>query len=217
MNNSPVAVMGMGPAGLFLVRQLRYITENIYAIGRNDDVGMFSRYIKRGKRFYAQTEDAVLVALKNIHRQEKTKPIVYLCSDQYLTMLVNSSLDWMEACEFSGASLETMKLINNKVQINRYCVENGIRIPSTLDMVQFCTLKKKEFPIVVKWKEKELKDSGNPIGKIFFCKNESQFNQLLVDLDCSWVKRDMLLVQPLILGDNNNQYSKYDSSPYKQT
>lgn len=207
MNNNPVAIMGMGPAGLFLVRQLRHITENIYAIGRSDDVGMFSRYIKKGKRFYAQTEDAVFASLMEIQRQEKTKPIVYLCSDQYLTMFVNSSRDWTEACELSGASLETLRLINNKAKINQYCVESGIRIPSTLDMVSFCTLENKEFPIVVKWKEKELGRSGNPIGKIFFCKNESQFNQLLVELDDSCVTRDMLLIQPLIIGDNDYQYS----------
>ena len=52
MNNHCVVVLGLGPSGLFLVRQLSKITSNIYAVGRYDDVGMYSKYLKKNKGVY---------------------------------------------------------------------------------------------------------------------------------------------------------------------
>ena len=129
MKNNPVVVMGLGPSGLFIVRQLHYLNDNIYAIGRKDDVGMFSKYLKKEKRYYAQSEETVFAALEKIFEIEGIKPTIYLCSDQYLTMLINATHDWSKVCEFSGTSLETLRLINNKEIINQYCVDNGIQIP----------------------------------------------------------------------------------------
>lgn len=207
MNNNPTAVMGMGPSGLFLVRQLHYITSNIYGVGRNDDVGMFSRYIAKDKRYYAQSEETVYSALKEIMAREGTKPKVYLCSDQYLTMLVNAEHDWSEVCELSGTDLDTLKRINNKAQINQYCEENGIQIPKTVGMVSFCKQEEKQFPVIIKWEEKELEARPNPVGKVLVCRTEADFKKLLVDLEASWVKQEMLLVQSFIEGNNDFQYS----------
>lgn len=207
MNSSPVVVMGMGPSGLFLVRQLHNITNNIYAIGRSDDVGMFSKFIKKEKRYYAQTEDTVYTALKSIAEIEATKPAVYLCSDQYLTMLVNAVHDWSEVCDFPGTNLETLKQINNKAWINIFCEENGICIPETVDMASFCLQPDQHFPIIIKWKEKKLEAKSNPIGKVYVCKTKDQFESLLSELKTSWVSPEALLVQTFIEGNNNYQYS----------
>lgn len=207
MNSSPVVVMGMGPSGLFLVRQLHNITDNIYAVGREDDVGMFSRYIAKNKRYYAQSEETVYLALKDILKKENAKPRVYLCSDQYLTMLVNAKHDWSEVCVLAGTDLETLQQINNKKQINQYCDDNGIRIPETVSMVSFCSRDKKQFPVIIKWEEKELEASPNPVGKVLVCRTEADFTKLLIDLENSWVKPEMLLVQTFVEGNNDFQYS----------
>ncbi len=207
MKDRPAVVMGLGPSGLFLVRQLRRITENIYAVGRNDDVGMFSRYINRKKRYYAQTEDTVFAALENIRREEGARPLVYLCSDQYLTMLINAKRDPREVCELAGTDLDTLGKINDKAQINRYCAENGILIPETEEMAAFCAKEYKAFPVIVKWKEKDLEARSNPVGKTLVCRDEEQFARLLSELEASWVTPEMLLVQPFIPGDNGSQYS----------
>ena len=207
MNNNPVVVMGMGPSGLFLVRQLHRITDNIFAIGRDDDVGMFSRYIAKDKRYFAQSEDTVYSALKTISTREGKKATVYLCSDQYLTMLVNAQHDWSNVCTLAGTNLETLQRINNKAQINQYCDDNGILIPKTVSMVSFLGLDDKQFPVIIKWKEKELEAKANPIGKVLVCRSEEEFQKLLTDLDNSWVKPEMLLVQTFVEGNNNFQYS----------
>lgn len=205
--NKPFVVVGMGPSGLFLVRQLHNVTEKIYAIGRHDDVGMYSKYIKKDRRYYAQNEETVFNALKNISDIEPIKPVVYLCSDQYLTMFANSLHDWSKVCNFSGANITTLKLINNKEKINLFCSENKINIPETIDMDSFCSQNEKKFPVIIKWKEKRLESRSNPIGKFYMCATKEQFDKLLIKLNKSWVSLDMLLVQPFIEGNNNFQYS----------
>ena len=55
--NQPVVVLGLGAAGLFLVRQLQNITDNVYAIGRSDDIGMFSKYIRKDRRYYTENDN----------------------------------------------------------------------------------------------------------------------------------------------------------------
>lgn len=207
MNNNPVVVMGMGPSGLFLVRQLHFITSKIYAIGRDDDVGMFSRYIAKDKQYFAQSEESVYVALKSISERENKQPTVYLCSDQYLTMLVNAKSDWSKVCALAGTDLETLQRINNKAQINQYCDDNGILIPKTVGMVSFCSQEEKQFPVIIKWEVKELEAKANPIGKVLVCRTEEEFQKLLTDLDNSWVKPEMLLAQTFVEGNNDFQYS----------
>lgn len=207
MKSNPAVVMGMGPSGLFLVRQLHHITDNIFAVGRNDDVGIFSRHIAESKRFYAQSEETVYLALKDISESENAKPRVYLCSDQYLTMLVNAKRDWSEVCTLAGTDLETLKQINNKAQVNQYCEENGIRIPKTTGMVSFYKQDVKQFPVIIKWEEKELEAKANPVGKVLICRTEADFTKLVADLKGSWVKPEMLLVQTFIEGNNDFQYS----------
>ena len=207
MKDKPVVVMGLGPSGLFIVRQLHNITDNIYAIGRTDDVGMFSKYLRKEKRYYAQSEEAVFESLKKIYGIEGNKPTVFLCSDQYLTTLINSNHDWSLVCEIAGTNLETLRLINNKELITRYCGDIGIQIPQTIDMVSFNIQKEQKFPVIVKWKEKALEAKANPIGKVLVCKDEEEYNTMQKALEKSWVKQDMLLVQTFIEGNNDYQYS----------
>ena len=207
MNRTPIVVMGMGPSGLFLVRQLHHFYANIYAIGRKDDVGMYSKYILKAKRCYAISEEAVYATLKEIKEKESIKPRVYLCSDQYLTMLVNSVKDWESVCEIVGAGLEVLAEINNKEQINNYCLEKGILIPKTEGLISFRNSDNKIFPIIIKWKEKELEISANPIGKTFVCETEEMFESLMDELEKTSIKPETLLVQSYIRGNNNYQYS----------
>ena len=168
---------------------------------------MYSKFINKEKRYYAETEDTVYKSLLKIYEIENRKSVIYLCSDQYLTLLVNSSYDWSEVADFAGTDLSVLKIINNKEIINKYCAENNIRIPLTMDMNEFILQQEKEFPVIIKWKEKELEARKNPIGKVLVCQTKEQFSSLLNEIEKSWVTPEILLVQTFIPGNNDYQYS----------
>ena len=155
MKNKPIIVLGLGPAGLFLVRQLAYITDNIYAVGRHDDVGMYSKYVTKEKHFYATNEKELRDVFKIIKNTEIDKPTLYVCSDQYLSILLENSDQWSEYFILAGSGFDTLKLINDKNTINKFCKEHNLDIPVTLSLAEFRD--NRHFPAIIKWVENGLK------------------------------------------------------------
>ena len=205
MKNKPVIVLGLGPAGLFLTRQLSVLTKNIFLIGRTDDVGLFTRYCKRKNRFCAVTTDELEEVFRKILQRVTTKPILYICSDQYLSILLEHKERWNNYVELSDSDYETLSLINDKNTINEYCHEHNVRIPETYSYDSFC--KDKEFPKIIKWVEKRIETAVNPIGKVRICRNESELDTINKLLEKSGIQNDELFVQTFIEGKNDCQYS----------
>lgn len=205
MQSKAAIVMGLGPSGLFLVRQLHNRTNTIYAIGRDNDVGMYSRYIS--KKYIAENDDSVIAALEEISHLEKQKAELYICSDQYLTLMISSTTNWEKFVDIIGVNSEKIQMINDKPSVNQYCTNNGIQIPETLSMNEFIKLEKQFFPIIIKWNEKKLDNKPNPIGKVLVCPSEDDFKSLLKEIEVSSVSTDDLFVQNFISGNNNWQYS----------
>lgn len=207
VKDTPVIVLGLGPSGLFLTRQLGKITQNIYGIGRFDDVGLYSRYIEKKKRFYAQTETELLNTLQKIHSQEAVPPQLYICSDQYLTLLLTSDLPWEEYVTLAGSGFDTLQTLNDKKKVSTYCARNNIQIPHMESYESFAASTTKQYPIIVKWNEKKLNTYSNPIGKIRICSSEDEFNRLDVALESFDELKAELHIQTYIRGNNNWQYS----------
>lgn len=103
-----VIVLGLGPSGLFLVRQLHNITSKIYAVGRNADVGMYSKYIDPQRRYRAITKEEMVHALTDIRQKSNERPVLYISSDQYLTLLLESGIDWSEFVDIAGAGFDVL-------------------------------------------------------------------------------------------------------------
>lgn len=203
----PVIVLGLGPSGLFLVRCLKNITDNIYAVGRHDDIGMYSKYVKKNRRYIVEHEKELIAIFQKIQKQESVKPILYICSDQYLTMLLLLR-DTIESyvCIF-GSGFDVLEMINNKSLINSYCKKGGIKIPYSCSYSQFVDNNKKKYPIVIKWNKKQLNNRHNPIGKIKICNNQEEFNEVDSIVGKLGINRDELFIQTYIRGNNNRQYS----------
>lgn len=205
--NTPVVVLGLGPSGLFLTRQLSNVTDHIYAVGRLDDVGMYSKYIAKSNRFYADTAEGLCGVFSKIQKTELEKPILYICSDQYLTLLIESRIDWSEYITLAGSPLDTFAIINDKEKITAYCVENEIQIPKSQPFEVFKHSQSQQFPIIVKWNEKMLNTKKNPVGKAKVCSNANEFSALCQAITESATPEDLLHVQTYIPGDNRYQFS----------
>ena len=205
MNNSPVIVLGLGPAGLFLVRQLAHITDNIYAVGRPDDVGMYSRYVRKEKRHYAVTSEELEKVFLKIRAGETQKPILYICSDQYLSILIEQQGKWEQMVDLAGTGFDTLQLINDKNTINAYCVNHGVRIPESISYGEFRN--HRNYPVIIKWVEKRIETAVNPIGKVKVCRSDAEFEAVDKAVRDGGIGDDELFVQTYIEGKNDCQYS----------
>ena len=202
-----VIVMGLGPSGLFLTRQLSHITEKIYAIGRDDDVGMYSRYIVKERRYWATTKEEILAAFARILELEREKPLLYLSSDQYLTLLLEIEDSLESFVELAGSGFDTLRLINNKERTVAFCREHHIRIPESFPFSQFEEAQTQTYPVIVKWNEKVLCAGKNPIGKVKICADRAEFSALAQQIGQAGVDPASIHVQAYIQGDNAQQYS----------
>lgn len=205
MTNKPVIVLGLGPAGLFLVRQLSNITSNIYAVGRPDDVGMFSKYIQKNKRYYAVTANELENAFKAIRKSEEKKPALYICSDQYLSILIEDKDKWGQMVELAGAEFNTLALINDKNTINDYCQKHDVKTPSVISLGKY--RENPFFPSIIKWVEKRIETAVNPIGKVKICRNKEEFEIVDKAIREGGIQESELFVQAYIEGKNDSQYS----------
>ena len=207
MNDKPYIVLGLGPSGLFLVRQLQNITSNIYGIGRNDDVGLYSKYIKKEKRFVAETEETLLIAFQQIVGAETEKPILYICSDQYLSLLLRAKTNLEKYFTLAGSDFSVLRLINDKSRVNRHCLHDGIQITFVVDLEQAAQDPSLEYPVIVRWKEKRLNERKNPVGKIRICESREDLDALNKKIQACRISPNDFFVQQYITGDNRWQYS----------
>lgn len=205
MTNKPVIVLGLGPAGLFLVRQLSNVTSVIYAVGRPDDVGMYSKHIEKSKKYYAVTANELENAFKAIREHEGQKSALYICSDQYLSILIENKDKWDSFVELVGTDFEVLELINDKNTINVYCQKHGVRIPKS---ISFSDYKENPFfPAIIKWVEKRIETAVNPIGKVKICRNNTEFEAIVRTINESGIQESELFVQTYIEGRNDYQFS----------
>lgn len=207
INNRSVIILGLGPSGLFLTRQLHKLTDKIYAIGRLDDVGMYSKYIDKTHRFYASSTDELVSALKKISLYAKEKPALFISSDQYLTLLLSENVDWNKYADIIGSDFQTLKLVNDKQTIIEFCKSHNICTPLSYTFAEFETNSERQFPVIVKPNEKQLHPKKNPIGKVRICHTQEEFECLLGEMAKLQTNPKEYHIQSYIEGNNAQQYS----------
>lgn len=205
MRDQCVVVLGLGPSGLFLVRQLSKITSNIYAVGRYDDVGIYSKYIKKNKRYHALTSEELEKIFAEIRDREGQNPTLYICSDQYLSILLEHKEKWADLIDCSRVDFDTLEIINDKNTVNRYCQNHGVKVPESLPYTKY---KENPFyPAIIKWVEKKIETAVNPIGKVKICRSDEEFDIMNKTIRDKGIRETDLFVQTYIEGNNDWQFS----------
>ncbi len=199
-----VIVLGLGPSGLFLVRQLSKLTKKIYAIGRLDDVGMYSKHICKENRYYISSVSDLISVLKEITIRANERPTLFLSSDQYLTLLLSEDVNWDEYVNIVGSEISVLRLINDKQTITDFCKSHDILIPRSYALQDFRGL---EYPIIIKPNEKKLNPKKDPIGKFKVCHTKEEYECLLTELLAGNINPNEYHAQTYITGNNDQQYS----------
>lgn len=197
-------IFGLGPAGLFLGRQLAENNVKVIGIGRHDDVGLYSNKIEG---FVAETASEIKKIVAKVAQNSSCSLNAYICSDQYLTLLLEEYRDIFNELDFQDIKIEVLELINSKKQINKYCNGLGINSPRSIKYSEIENKENLEFPLIFKLDTKKINAPKNPIGKIKIIRNEIEFHNLMIEIEKDPLIKDEIVIQSYIDGDNSNQYS----------
>lgn len=195
-----IIVFGMGPAGLFLARQLKKEKKIVYGIGKQDDIGRYSNTLK--KYFVTESVIGVQEAIKKISNEEKQHIGGYICSDQYLTMFLEEYPSIFDVINISEPGIEAFKLIYDKEGLVKYCRERKMNFPMTYSSENI--LKGSvDYPIAVK---PNIKRGRSPLKKVYVIRSEIELTEFLSNVKSAGYEVDNFLFQQYINGNNGWEY-----------
>lgn len=198
LSNKMIILFGMGPAGLFLSRQLFRVGYQIIGIGKEDDIGRYSNTLHS---YYAteNIEKIKTIVTEICEPHPGTKG--YICSDQYLTMFLEEWPEIFSLISFSEPGKEMLEMIADKERIIGYCKEIGVRFPEI-----YTDAENEEnvcFPVAIK---PNVKRGYSPIPKVSILSDHDQLVRFLRDAEKKGLKKNELIIQQYIPGDNRFEY-----------
>lgn len=195
---SAVVVFGMGPAGLFLSRQLKWRGYRVFAVGKTDDIGRYSNVLE--KYWPAEDKGTVVAAISQIIKSDKEKIEAWICSDQYLTLFIEECPEVFNLLNFKNPEEKVLRLIANKSALIRYCNEIRVRFPGLYSADDINSI---EYPVAVK---PNIKHGISPIKKINFVNNKNELRTLLDYAKAHQLSDEQLIVQKCVAGNNGAEY-----------
>lgn len=197
-------VVGMGPSGLFLARQLRRLGCPVGAIARPGDVGISTNAITKGSLKVATNLDGVVGALDAIRGvMPERRPRLLMASDQYLTLLLQLDDSLLRLLGLTQGEINSYRLINDKAALEKILAPLS-SIPRTFAA---CDVPPDAYPCVVKWNEKRIDTSSRSLPKVGIVYKQNELSLLLSDLEQEGFLRSDIVVQSYIPGNNGLQYS----------
>ena len=191
-------IFGMGPAGLFLSRQLkRHTNDSIIAIGKNDDIGRFSNTIDH---YYATLELGVIKNVVTGILEQYTKITPFICSDQYLSLLLESWPEAFDILDFRYPNNSLLLLFSDKEKVMDYCLSLGMRVPKG-ELLSKADIN--AFPIAIK---PLVKRGVSRMGKITVIRDKQRLDNYKTQVLSLNENLSDYLVQPYIEGDNEFEY-----------
>lgn len=191
-------MFGLGPAGLFLSRQLFRRGAQVIAFCKRDDIGRYSNTLYK----VFATEDILAVdrILHALAEGTEHKPKAYICSDHYLTMIVERCPSIFRLLDFSEPGEDMLRLAYDKEALMSQCTTIGVKFPKLYDATK---PKKIEYPIVIK---PNVKRGHSPLPKVKIVSDEEEYNAYIQMARQHGVSSKELFIQQAVSGDNRNEY-----------
>lgn len=203
LKDCPV-VVGMGPSGLFLARQLKRLGGPVGAIARPGDVGISSNAVTRGLLKVATSSEDVVNALESIKDAVSDRNIkLCMASDQYLTLVLGIPDEMLLSYGLTQEEIDSFRLINNKSELDKVLASQSL-IPETY---AFDDVPPTAYPCIVKWNEKRVMTRSNTLSKIKVVYDRNELQKLIARLEAEGFSGEDVIVQRYIVGNNSLQYS----------
>ena len=195
-NNNLIVVLGLGPAGLFVARQLYKINKRVIGIGKSDDIGRYSKCLE--KLYIADDAKDLFTAVQKIIISNTITPQGLICSDAYLTYIIEKYPQIFKMLDFIYPNEQILELMYDKQALSDMLKNINVRTPQI-----FSELHNIVYPVVVK---PIIKRRKSPIPKISFIDNEAQLDSLLIVATEGGLKKEDLIIQQRITGDNSTEF-----------
>lgn len=196
--NKIAVVFGLGPAGLFLARQLKLLGYKAYGIGKVDDIGKYSNVLEQ--YWEAEDKQAVVAAVSGIVKQYGKGVEAWICSDQYLTLFIEECSEVFSLLDFSKPGERILRLIADKKALMAYCAKIGVHFPERYTINDIDSI---EYPVVVK---PNIKHGSSPIKKINFADSMNELQTLLDYAKANQLSDEQLIIQKSVAGNNGAEY-----------
>lgn len=190
-------IFGLGPSGLFLTRQLHRAGHLVFGVGKNDDIGRYSKYLEK---FYPSedTEEIKMIVGELIKTKGTCK--AYICSDQYLTMFLEEWPDIFDLIHFDEPGKRKLFFIANKERMMQSCKHIGVCFPKDYSNDTDSDI---VFPVVIKPK---IKRGSSIVPKIAIIKDNKSLIEYYRIAKKGDLDRKDLLIQQYIPGNNRYEY-----------
>lgn len=195
--DSTYIVLGLGPAGLFVARQIQKAGKTVIGIGKKDDIGRFSNALSNC--YVADNASELLHAIKSAADKRDVKLEAIVCSDAYLTWIIEEAPEIFKLLSFRTPDERTLRLFYDKEKLNEVIKESGVPMPAIYERAENVTA----FPIVVKPKIKRLHST---LPKISFIHSSEELDNLMILAKKQGYSEAELVFQQMVLGNNAYEY-----------
>lgn len=203
-NDGVAVVLGMGPSGLFVSRQLARTGRSVGAIARPDDLGRHSRSLASGGCVVATSREEVMDALF-AYRKRFGSVYAVPSSDQYLTLLLHEQGETLAAFGMEAKEVRNFSLINDKKALVETLGDNA-KMPASCSLESFEN-EGIRYPCMVKWREKIIGRSSKAVPKAVEVRDPAEAEAVLDKVLAEGFSADDFILQELVFGDNSRQYS----------
>ncbi len=142
-------MIGLGPQGLFLLRELSRAGYQVTAVGRRNEIGAHSRY---GKKTLISSEEELIARLNEISASNEGRQLCHITSGYYLSHLARNYSKLWKQFDVRPSPHEAVKYLINKMETYLIAERVGIRVLeskllSNLDIATATT------PLIAKWNQ----------------------------------------------------------------
>ncbi len=144
-----IVLVGLGPQGLFLLREFSRNGYDIIAIGRKDEIAAHSKF---GEKIIISKEEDIVKRLTELARANTDKLKCHLTSGYYLSYLIRNFPDLWEMFDVMPSPYDSAKLLTNKLETYRLATEVGIKVLDS-PLLSRINVDDVLYPVIAKWNE----------------------------------------------------------------
>lgn len=147
-NKNEIMILGLTPAGLFLLRELSRSGKNVLAVGLKDNIGLYSKY--GHKICLSKIEEVEDVINKYFHPDVTT----YICSDPFINYLLDKNHKILKEKK-CFPDYKSAKIFSDKLLTGQLADTLGIAYPKMYSLSNVTNDNIKKYPLILKWNRRK--------------------------------------------------------------
>lgn len=196
-----VILIGLGPQGLFLMRELSRKGYSVIALGEKNEIGAHSKY---GRKILIKNREDLGTNLRKLESKGSERKECYITSGFYLSYLASHHPELWKIFDMKPSPYESVKLLINKLSTYELADSINIKVLNS-DLFSDIDISEIDYPVIAKWNE-DIHLFSKPGFKTAIIENMEQAKQF--SLKYSGEEKKYITVQRY-LGDNLDDNISY--------